>query len=225
MPENENLLHQIRFILYDAGTPLSAYEIAYRLLSARLQTSDSVELLRQQVCLVAVHSPLYLLFHRGLIKPADWPESLKQTVVAVHKAYYNALAPDHEDLPEWYQPVLLSLLCYKYLSDVDEMCIEGQCRFEFVLLHNRPPQWPMQLAEALQTINLSDLKVQAVFKYASQVMESINAATLYHIVQQVQDASLLMAEPFAFVPVVRKLFSEQLRQVRILLKNHSQTEQ
>ncbi|WP_092099535.1 hypothetical protein [Pontibacter chinhatensis] len=112
VPDKESLLHQVRFILYDAGTPLSPYEIAYRLLTTKMQSSGSVELLRQQVCRVVAASPLHLLQHRGLIRIASWSDSMKQTVVTVQRAYTAALTPDQEDLPEWYQPVLLSLLCY-----------------------------------------------------------------------------------------------------------------
>lgn len=218
MPDNDSLLHQIRFILYDAGTPLSAYEIAYRLLTTRLQSSESVELLRQQVCRLAATSPLQLLQHRGLIRAANWPTSLKQTVVAVHRAYTFALSSEHEDLPEWYQPILVCLLCYRFLSETGDNALAEQNRFSFVLQHSTPSQWPPQFSEVLQATTLSESKAQDLFAYASIHIQTVNASFLYQVMQQVQGADFSGAAPFAFIPVVRKLFSGQIREARKWLR-------
>jgi hypothetical protein len=218
MPDNDNLLHQIRFILYDAGIPLSPYEIAYRLLTTKLQTSESVELLRQQVCRLVAASPLYLLQRHGLVRTVKWPEGLRQTVMAVHRAYTAALTSDYEDLPEWYQPVLIGLLCYRYFSEIDDKAIVDQSRFCFVLQHSTPTQWPQQLSEVMRVVTLSDPKLQSLFTYTSLHLPDINPAFIYQVVQQVQCVSLSDTASFAFIPVVRKLFGEQIREARLWLR-------
>jgi hypothetical protein len=218
MPDNDSLLHQIRFILFDAGTPLSTYDIAYRLLTARLQTADSVELLSQQIDRIVACSPLHFLQHSGLVKAASWPIAFEPTVLALHKAYHTVLAPDYEDLPEWYQPILVSLLCYRYFSEVEERLIPEQCRFLFVIKHHQPQYWPQQLAEALQTVVVPDTRLHDLFTYACLQLPTIAPATLYQMVLQVQDVCLTETEPFAFIPVVRKLFREQLREARLWLR-------
>ncbi|MBX0332976.1 hypothetical protein K3G39_06975 [Pontibacter sp. HSC-14F20] len=207
MIEKENLLSQIRLLLHHAGTPLSAYDIAYRLLSQRLQQADSVEQLRQRVLSVVIYSPLELLFHQGKVKLAIWTNAQKPTVQALHRVFCQLLSSDLPGLSDWHQPAMLSLLLYRFTSEHYPEILDGQLKYSFIIQHFTPPAWPEQLGEVMRTMSLPDSRMQRMSAFGAQFLPQVNPTTLYQMVQQVSAADMSGIEPLAFPSVFRKLFT------------------